>query len=278
MQPWEELVDRHQESRGRDHDSRRRQVHRLRGLLQVAERGAVSRRLRESRRASTSSGSSRKRSNRKAARGCSTARTAILVPGGFGSRGTRGMMKASEYARTARHPLLRHLLRLPVGHRRIRAQRLRPRRRRFDRGRRGRAAQGDLQAARPARRRRARRHDAAGALRVRAGAEGSLARKIYGTDLIHERHRHRFEFNCLYEPALAEKGMRISGRSPDGKFVEIAELPGPPVVRRGAVPSRVPVAPAEAASAVRAASSRRPSGRRTGTPASSQSMRVAKDS
>ena len=59
-------------------------------------------------------------------------------------------------------------------------------------------------------------------------ASGSLARKIYGTDLIHERHRHRFEFNCLYEPALAEKGMRISGRSPDGKFVEIAELPGHP--------------------------------------------------
>jgi CTP synthase len=36
-------------------------------------------------------------------------------------------------------------------------------------------------------------------------ASGSLARKIYGTDLIYERHRHRFEFNCLYESALAEK-------------------------------------------------------------------------
>ena len=59
-------------------------------------------------------------------------------------------------------------------------------------------------------------------------APNSLARKIYGTDLIHERHRHRFEFNCLYEPTLAEKGMRISGRSPDGKFVEIAELPAHP--------------------------------------------------
>ena len=81
-------------------------------------------------------------------------------------------------------------------------------------------------------------------------APDSLARKIYGTDLIHERHRHRFEFNCLYEPALAEKGMRISGRSPDGKFVEIAELPGHPWYVARAVPSRVPVAPAEAASAV----------------------------
>ena len=59
-------------------------------------------------------------------------------------------------------------------------------------------------------------------------APNSLARKIYGSDLIHERHRHRFEFNCLYEASLAEKGMRISGRSPDGKFVEIAELPNHP--------------------------------------------------
>jgi CTP synthase len=55
-----------------------------------------------------------------------------------------------------------------------------------------------------------------------------VAERIYGTSVISERHRHRFEFNCLYEPALAEKGMRISGRSPDGKFVEIAELPGHP--------------------------------------------------
>jgi CTP synthase len=59
-------------------------------------------------------------------------------------------------------------------------------------------------------------------------AEGSLARRVYGTDLIHERHRHRFEFNTLYEQVLRDHGMQISGRSPDGKFVEIAELPGHP--------------------------------------------------
>jgi CTP synthase len=59
-------------------------------------------------------------------------------------------------------------------------------------------------------------------------APGSLAQKIYGTEHMSERHRHRFEFNCLYEPNLREKGMRISGRSPDGKFVEIAELPSHP--------------------------------------------------
>ena len=57
---------------------------------------------------------------------------------------------------------------------------------------------------------------------------GSLAHRVYGASLIHERHRHRYEFNCLYERTLTEHGLRISGRSPDGKFVEIAELPGHP--------------------------------------------------
>jgi CTP synthase len=59
-------------------------------------------------------------------------------------------------------------------------------------------------------------------------APDSLSRKIYGVPEIHERHRHRYEFNCLYEAAVTEHGLRIAGRSPDGKFVEIAELPGHP--------------------------------------------------
>ena len=54
---------------------------------------------------------------------------------------------------------------------------------------------------------------------------GSLAERVYGASTVDERHRHRYEFNCLYERALTENGLRISGRSPDGKFVEIAELP-----------------------------------------------------
>ncbi|MBW8868736.1 MAG: gamma-glutamyl-gamma-aminobutyrate hydrolase family protein, partial [Acidobacteria bacterium] len=57
---------------------------------------------------------------------------------------------------------------------------------------------------------------------------GSLGQKIYGATTIYERHRHRYEFNCLYEQTLTEKGLRISGRSPDGKFVEMIELPGHP--------------------------------------------------
>ena len=48
---------------------------------------------------------------------------------------------------------------------------------------------------------------------------GSLVQRLYSASLIHERHRHRYEFNCLYERTLVERGLRISGRSPDGQFV-----------------------------------------------------------
>jgi CTP synthase len=57
---------------------------------------------------------------------------------------------------------------------------------------------------------------------------GSKARELYGEAVITERHRHRYEFNCLYEKALTDKGLQIVGRSLDGKFVEIIELPSHP--------------------------------------------------
>ncbi len=53
--------------------------------------------------------------------------------------------------------------------------------------------------------------------------EGSLAHKLYGKDEISERHRHRFEFNNDYREMVEEKGLRISGLSPDGTLVEIVE-------------------------------------------------------
>jgi CTP synthase len=59
-------------------------------------------------------------------------------------------------------------------------------------------------------------------------AEGSFAREAYGTPIIHERHRHRYEFNRAYEARLTAAGMRITGQTPDGKFVEICELPQHP--------------------------------------------------
>lgn len=54
--------------------------------------------------------------------------------------------------------------------------------------------------------------------------ENSLARSIYQGPLIHERHRHRYEFNPAFEDRLAENGLIFSGKSPDGKFVEMLEL------------------------------------------------------
>ncbi len=53
--------------------------------------------------------------------------------------------------------------------------------------------------------------------------EGSLAHKLYGKDEISERHRHRFEFNNDYREIVEEKGLKISGLSPDGTLVEIVE-------------------------------------------------------
>jgi CTP synthase len=53
---------------------------------------------------------------------------------------------------------------------------------------------------------------------------GTLAAKAYATDLVEERHRHRFEFNNEYRAVFAEKGMRFSGLSPNEKLVEIVEL------------------------------------------------------
>ena len=55
--------------------------------------------------------------------------------------------------------------------------------------------------------------------------KGSLAARAYGDDPATERHRHRYEVNNAYRPALEEAGLVFSGTSPDGRLVEIAELP-----------------------------------------------------
>jgi CTP synthase len=151
----------------------------------------------------------------------------ILVPGGFGSRGTRGMMKASEYARARGIPFFG----ICYGFQWATVE--------FARNVCGLEGADSTEVDENA------PHKVIYKLRdllgvdelggtMRLGryecdlAPGSMAERIYGTSRIHERHRHRFEFNCLYEPSLLEKGMRVSGRSPDGKFVEIAELPSHP--------------------------------------------------
>jgi CTP synthase len=151
----------------------------------------------------------------------------VLVPGGFGDRGTRGMMKAAQIARERRIPYFgicygfqwatveyaRNVAGLPDADSTECAPdtptkliyKLR-----------------DLLGV----------DELGGTMRLGSYAcelsPGSLAQRVYGATTINERHRHRYEFNCLYERTLTEHGLRISGRSPDGKFVEIAELPNHP--------------------------------------------------
>ena len=57
---------------------------------------------------------------------------------------------------------------------------------------------------------------------------GSLAYRIYGTPLIRERHRHRYEFNGAYLERMEEAGLIATGRNPDTGLVEIVELPSHP--------------------------------------------------
>jgi CTP synthase len=59
-------------------------------------------------------------------------------------------------------------------------------------------------------------------------AEGSFARQAYGVKEISERHRHRYEFNREYESILKQHGLRLTGETPDGVYVEICELPDHP--------------------------------------------------
>lgn len=54
---------------------------------------------------------------------------------------------------------------------------------------------------------------------------GSKAQEIYSSDLIYERHRHRYEYNNYYRKELTEAGLSISGQSPDEKLVEMVEVP-----------------------------------------------------
>jgi CTP synthase len=59
-------------------------------------------------------------------------------------------------------------------------------------------------------------------------APGSLAQRAYGETEISERHRHRYEFNREYEALLTGAGLRITGSTPDGTYVEIVEIPDHP--------------------------------------------------
>jgi CTP synthase len=124
----------------------------------------------------------------------------VLVPGGFGDRGSRGMMRAARIAREGQIPYFG----ICYGFQWAAVE--------FARNMCGLEGGGTM----------------------RLGTypchltPGSLVHRIYGTDEIRERHRHRYEFNRAYERVLHDHGLVISGQSPDGQFVETIELPAHP--------------------------------------------------
>jgi len=59
-------------------------------------------------------------------------------------------------------------------------------------------------------------------------AAGSLAEQAYGRNVISERHRHRYEFNNHYLERLQEAGLKVSGKTLDGRLVEVVEIPEHP--------------------------------------------------
>ncbi len=71
--------------------------------------------------------------------------------------------------------------------------------------------------------------------------EGSQVAELYGTTVVSERHRHRYEFNARYREQFEAGGMRCSGNSPDGRLVEFVEIARARLLRRHAGPSRVQV-------------------------------------
>src|SRR6186713_1939976 len=148
----------------------------------------------------------------------------ILVPGGFGDRGTRGMMRAAHIARTRQIPFFG----ICYGFQWATVE--------FAREVCGMADADSTECAPDTPTKIIYKlrdllgvDDLGGTMRLGSYPcelkSGSKTRELYGQPLIHERHRHRYEFNCLYERTLAEGGLEIVGRSQDGKFVEIVELP-----------------------------------------------------
>lgn len=161
--------------------------------------------------------------------------SAILVPGGFGQRGTNGKIVAIKYAREHKIPFLGicygmqmaviETMQNVVGIKNAYTTELRPdcepvvglmTEWEKEGGKEKRSHDGDL----------------GGTMRLGAYpcviAPNSLAAKVYDSLSISERHRHRYEVNLKYEDMLKKAGMLIVGKSPDGKLPEIVEIPDHP--------------------------------------------------
>jgi len=151
----------------------------------------------------------------------------ILVPGGFGKRGIEGMLKGIQYARENDVPYFGICLGMQTACIE------------FARNVCGleQANSSEFDPATPHRviyklRELRGVEELGGTMRLGAWAcrleSGSLALQAYGQTEISERHRHRYEFNREYESTLTAGGLRITGSTPDGTYVEIVELPGHP--------------------------------------------------
>ena len=147
----------------------------------------------------------------------------ILVPGGFGKRGIEGMINAIEYARANRVPYFG----ICLGMQTMVIE--------FARNVCGltEADSTEFNPATPQRviykLRELKGIDELGGT-MRLGAwechlrPGSFAYKAYGTPVISERHRHRYEFNRDFEPVLTANGLKITGETESGTYVEICEI------------------------------------------------------
>jgi CTP synthase len=151
----------------------------------------------------------------------------ILVPGGFGKRGIQGMVHAIEYARSHKIPFFGICLGMQCAT--IEYARNVSRLSGAD------STEFDPQT--PHRviyklRELLGVDEMGGTMRLGSWPckieENSTAFRAYEATEISERHRHRYEFNCEYEKTLTDAGFRITGRSPDGKYVEIVEAPEHP--------------------------------------------------
>jgi CTP synthase len=148
---------------------------------------------------------------------------AILVPGGFGKRGVAGMIRAISYARKSHTPYFGICLGMQTACIEF-AQNVCGLK---DSD----STEFDEKTPQPIifkLRDLVDVEDLGGTMRLGAWpcnlSHGSLAREIYGSEEISERHRHRFEFNPEFRETLERAGLVFSGISPDGKFVEIVEL------------------------------------------------------
>ncbi|HBQ37288.1 MAG TPA: CTP synthetase [Rhodobacteraceae bacterium] len=165
---------------------------------------------------------------------------AILVPGGFGERGSEGKIKAAEFARTHKVPYLGICLGMQMAV--IEAARnlagiADAGSEEFDHETDSRRftpvvyhlkewVQGSHTVARKV------GDDKGGTMRLGAYtaklAKGSKVAEIYGSTTIEERHRHRYEVDTKYRAQLEATGLKFSGMSPDGRLPEIIEWPDHP--------------------------------------------------